>query len=323
MPDSGSLNLIDVHAHYLPPGYREQVAAGCNGPPDGIPRMPDWEAANTLAVMDRVGIATAMLSVSSPGVNFGDHASARRLARSVNEFARRTADDHPGRFGLFASLPLPDVDGALGEIGYAFDVLKADGVVMLTNAGGIYLGDARFDPIFDELNRRHAVIFIHPTSPPCWESIALGYPRPMLEFMFDSTRAVVNLILGGTMERCPDLKVIVPHAGGTLPFLARRIAALTSMFLDSARATPAGVTNYLRRFYYDLAGSTGDNALAPLLMLAERSRILYGSDYPFTPEQAVNAHLKEMAESAILKPGDMRAIGGDNALRLFPRLQAR
>jgi 6-methylsalicylate decarboxylase len=179
---------IDVHAHYLPPGYRETAIAALKTVPDGMPSMPDWESETTMAVMDRQGIATAMLSVSSPGVYFGDGAAARRLARSVNEFAVQKAQDHPGRFGTFASLPLPDIDAALDEIDYALRVLQVDGFVMLTNFGGTYLGDAKFDPIFDELSRREAVVFIHPTSPPCWEHIALGYPRPMIEFPFDSTR---------------------------------------------------------------------------------------------------------------------------------------
>ncbi|MGH7906775.1 MAG: amidohydrolase family protein, partial [Candidatus Binataceae bacterium] len=152
--------FIDVHNHYLPPGYHDAVKAAFNGSPDGIPRLPDWSSSTALEMMDRQGIATAMLSVSSPGVHFGGDQAARSLARSVNEFAARLTIDHPGRFGAFASLPMPDVDGALQEIAYALDVLKLDGFVMLTNANGIYLGDERFAPVFDELNRRHAVVFI-------------------------------------------------------------------------------------------------------------------------------------------------------------------
>ncbi len=213
---------IDVHFHYLSPEYREKMIDAIGGYPDGF-AAPQWSVEGTLAMMDRLGIATGMLSVSSPGVHFGNDARARSLARSVNEFAARTMADHRGRFGGFASLPLPDVDGALEEIAYAFDTLKLDGVVVLTNFNGVYLGDQRLDPVFDELNRRGAVIFIHPTSPICWQQSALGYPRPMIEFTFDSTRAVVNLIFSGTLARCPKLRIIVPHAGGTLPFLARRI----------------------------------------------------------------------------------------------------
>jgi 6-methylsalicylate decarboxylase len=188
MPDeSKTAGRIDVHAHYLPPGYRETAIAALKGVPDGMPRMPDWERETKVAMMDRQGIAIAILSVSSPGVHFGNNDGARGLARSVNEYAARTAEDHHGRFGTFESLSLPTIDAALEEIRYALDVLKVDGFVMLTNFGGIYLGDAKFDPIFDELNQRRAIVFIHPTSPPCWEHVALGFPRPMLEFPLDST----------------------------------------------------------------------------------------------------------------------------------------
>ncbi len=278
-------------------------------------RRRNWSAEAALAMMDRMNIATGMLSVSSPGVHFGNDAKARLLARSVNEFAARTIADHRGRFGGFASLPLPDVDGALQEIAYALDTLKLDGVVMLTNFNGVYLGDKRLDPVFDELNRRGSVVFIHPTSPICWQQSALGYPRPMIEFTFDSTRAVVNLIFSGTTTRCPKLRFIVPHAGGTLPFLARRIG----MF-GRGLAGNINTEEHLRRLYYDLAGSPGSNALAPLLEMTERSHILYGSDYVHTPEAVVSAHLAELLSSKLLSAEDFRAIGRGNALGLFPRL---
>ena len=310
---------IDVHFHYLSPEYRVQMIDAVGGSPDGF-AAPKWSAEAALAMMDRMGIATGMLSVSSPGVHFGNDAKARLLARSVNEFAARTIGDHRGRFGGFASLPLPDVDGALEEIPYALDTLKLDGVVVLTNFNGVYLGDKRLDPVFDELNRRGSVVFIHPTSPICWQQSALGYPRPMIEFTFDSTRAVVNLIFSGTTGRCPKLRIIVPHAGGTLPFLARRIGMFGRSFVAGSGSTPISSEEQLRRLYYDLAGSPGSNALAPLLEMTERSHILYGSDYVHTPEVVVSAHLTELLSSKLLSLDDFRAIGRDNALTLFPQL---
>ena len=306
---------IDVHFHYLSPEYREKMIDAVGGSPDGF-AAPQWSAEGALAMMDRMNIATGMLSVSSPGVHFGNDAKARLLARSVNEFAARTMGEHRGRFGGFASLPLPDVAGALDEISYALDTLKLDGVVMLTNFNGVYLGDKRLDPVFDELNRRGAVVFIHPTSPICWQQSALGYPRPMIEFTFDSTRAVVNLIFSGTTTRCPKVRFIVPHAGGTLPFLARRIG----MFAR-AGGTQVAAEEHLRKLYYDLAGSPGSNALAPLLEMTERSHILYGSDYVHTPEAVVSAHLAELLSSKLLSAEDFRAIARGNALALFPRLK--
>ena len=308
-------NRIDVHFHYLSPEYREKMIDAVGGSPDGF-AAPQWSAEAALAMMDRMGIATGMLSVSSPGVHFGNDAKARVLARSVNEFAARTMTDHRGRFGGFASLPLPDVDGALEEIAYALDTLKLDGVVMLTNFNGVYLGDKRLDPVFDELNRRGAVVFIHPTSPICWQQSALGYPRPMIEFTFDSTRAVVNLIFSGTTARCPKVRFIVPHAGGTLPFLARRIGMFDR---GVAGGTPVAAEEHLRKLYYDLAGSPGSNAIGPLLEMTERSHILYGSDYVHTPEAVVSAHLTELLSSKLLSPDDFRAIGRNNALAMFPR----
>jgi len=309
-------NRIDVHFHYLSPEYREKMIDAVGGYPDGF-AAPQWSVEATLAMMERTGIATGMLSVSSPGVHFGNDTKARLLARSVNEFAARTMGDHRGRFGGFASLPLPDVDGALLEIAYALDTLKLDGVVMLTNFNGVYLGDKRLDPVFEELNRRGAVVFIHPTSPICWQQSGLGYPRPMIEFTFDSTRAVVNLIFSGTTARCPKVRFIVPHAGGTLPFLARRIG----MFGRGASGgAPVAAEEHLRKLYYDLAGSPGSNAIGPLLEMTERSHILYGSDYVHTPEAIVSAHLAELLSSKLLSPEDFRAIGRSNAIGLFPQL---
>jgi len=310
--------LIDIHAHYLPPGYLETATAALKGLPDGMPFMPSWQPETALEMMDRHGISTAMLSVSSPGVHFGNDQVARRLARSVNEFGARIAKDHPGRFGMFASLPLPNVDAALKEINYAVCTLKANGFVMLTNYGGVYLGDATFDPVFDELNERRAIVFIHPTSPPCWEKIGLGFPRPMIEFPFDSTRAITNLVLGGTLERCPNLRIIVPHAGGTLPFLARRIARVASgMNLGRSGSARADFIAALRTLFYDTAAASGDNSLASLLALVSSSRILFGSDYPFMPEAAIAQTINELRTSQLLRTEDLRAIETGNAVRLF------
>ena len=198
------------------------------------------------------------------------------------------------------------------EIAYALDTLKLDGVVMLTNFNGVYLGDKRLDPVFDELNRRGAVVFIHPTSPICWQQSALGYPRPMIEFTFDSTRAVVNLIFSGTTARCPKVRFIVPHAGGTLPFLARRIGMFGR---GAAGGAPVPAEEHLRRLYYDLAGSPGSNAIGPLLEMTERSHILYGSDYVHTPEAIVVG-----ASGGIV---EQQAVVGGRLPRDRPRQRAR
>jgi predicted TIM-barrel fold metal-dependent hydrolase len=193
-----------------------------------MPMMPEWNIQETLKVMDRMNIRAAILSISSPGIHFGDNLAARELARAVNEEGARFVSDHPGRFGLFASLPLPDMPGALEELTYALDELKAEGIVLETNFHGIYLGDERLDALFAELDTRNAVVFIHPTSAscPCCQTLSLGYPRPMLEFMFETTRSITNLLLSGVTMRYPNVKIIVPHAGAALPVLADRVAGL-------------------------------------------------------------------------------------------------
>ncbi|MGZ6308934.1 MAG: amidohydrolase family protein, partial [Ktedonobacterales bacterium] len=217
--------FIDVHAHFLTGSYVAQARAAGQDVPDGMPAWPDWSAAAHLELMDRNGIDTAVLSVSSPGTHFGDDDAARRLAREVNDAGAQIVRDHPGRFGLFASLPLPDTDGALAEIDYVFDTLGAHGVIVETNAHSVYLGDQRLEPVFAELARRRATVLVHPTSPPCWQQTALGRPRPMIEFIFDTARAVTDLILAGTLIRHPEMNIIVPHGGGALPLLADRIKA--------------------------------------------------------------------------------------------------
>jgi 6-methylsalicylate decarboxylase len=276
-----------------------------------------------VGVMDRLSIATAMLSVSSPGVSFGDAAAARRLARMVNEVAAQAMRDHPGRFGGFASLPLPDVDAALDELEYALGTLRLDGVVLLTNYadGEVYLGDARLAPVFDELHRRDAVVFLHPTSPACADRIALGYPYPLIEFPFETTRAITQLILTNTLERCPNLRLIVSHAGGTLPFLVDRITGASLRLPGAEGRDPGGAAVYLRRLYYDLAGSTSPAALASLLQLVDPSHVLYGTDWPWSTEPHARELTDALDRSPLLQPDDRDRICRQNALDLFPRLR--
>lgn len=318
----GSSHRIDVHAHYLPAAYRERLLEAGLEHPDNTWTLPTWNVEQALAVMDRQGIATAVLSVSSPGVHFAGSTEARGIARLVNEAAAGAIHDHPTRFGGFASLPLPDVTAALAELEYALDTLGLDGVVLLTNYDGVYLGDQRLDPLFEELNRRKVVTFLHPTSPPCAETISLGYPRPIIEFPFDTTRAVMHLIVSNTLTRYPDLRLIVPHAGGTLPFLAGRISRTTMRSPGAEQRDPGGAEVYLRRLHYDLAGSPSPYSLASLLQLVEPDRLLYGSDWPFTPEPAVERDGATLQDNPLIRPEDLSRIFRDNALELFPRLAA-
>lgn len=310
-------SLVDVHAHYLPDDYRRAAVAAGHGQPDGFPQLPAWTPAEHVALMDHLGIATALLSISSPGVHFGDDAEARALARLVNGAGHRAVTAHPGRFGLLASLPVPDVGGAIDEIRHAHDHLGADGFVLLTNVGGTYLGDPALEPIFDELDRRHARVLLHPTSPACWEATSLGRPRPMLEFLFDTTRAVVHLVLNGTIARHPNVEVVVPHAGATLPVIADRVAAFALALTDVD--PEADVLRDLARLHYDLAGFPVPRQLDAVLALTTFEHLHYGSDFPFTP-----AVVAELAAEALAAAGDPPSSVLDglaaNTRRLFPDL---
>jgi predicted TIM-barrel fold metal-dependent hydrolase len=313
---------VDVHAHFITDKYRKAALAAGHNRPDGMPAIPEWNIQETLGVMDRMNIQTAILSVSSPGIHFGDNLAARRLARTVNEEGAGFVRDHPGRFGLFASLPLPDMSGALEELAFAMDHLKAEGIVLETNFHGIYLGDDRLETLFSELDKRHAVVFIHPTSAscPCCQTLSLGYPRPMLEFMFETTRSVTNLILSGVTIRYPNVKIIVPHAGAALPVLADRVAGLMPILGLKNTFHEEDLFAQLKRLYYDLAGTPLPRLLPALLTFANPDQIMYGSDYPFSSEKLVHTLIRKL-ENSNLGDSQLKSFMRDNALRLFPGLR--
>jgi predicted TIM-barrel fold metal-dependent hydrolase len=313
---------IDVHAHFIPAFYRQALIDAGLSKPDGIRGIPEWDEASMLGLMDQLGVATAMLSISSPGVHFGDDSKARALSRRINEEARRLADAHPGRFGSFASLPLPDVQGALEEAVYALDTLRADGVVFESNQHGMYLGDPKLDSLYAELDRRRAVIFVHPTSPACDCSSRLraSYPQPMLEFIFDTTRSISDMVLSGVLKRYPNLRVIVPHAGAALPMLTERIELLLPLLGQGGDAV--SMRTAMRTLHFDLAGAPVPEMLGALLQVADPSHIHYGSDYPFTPADSCNALLK-IETTPLLDHAMRRRVLRDNSRALFPHLAGR
>ncbi len=302
---------IDVHAHFLPEGYRTALAATGHQHPDGMAAIPEWSAEEHVAMMDRIGIATSMLSISSPGVHLADDGGSVDLAREVNEAGRKAVVDHPGRFGHLAALPLPDVDAAVAEIAHCCDRLHVDGFALLTNVAGTYLGDASYAPVFRELDRRGARVLIHPTSPACWEHTSFGRPRPMVEFLFDTTRAVVDLILDGTVASHPGIEFLVPHAGATLAMVADRVSAF-SLLLDLDPSVD--VLRNLGRLHFDLAGFPLPRQLDALLTLTTAHHLHYGSDYPFTPEFAVAANAERLARESLLD------LLRPNTAQLFPTL---
>ncbi|QUQ67954.1 amidohydrolase family protein [Kutzneria sp. CA-103260] len=303
---------LDVHAHFVTERYLEQARANGHAEPDGWPTgLPSWSVDEALELMAATGVGAAVLSVSSPGVHFGDDAAARDLARHVNEAGAEIVAANPSRFGLSVSLPLPDVDGALAELAYGYDTLHADAVALKTNFHGRYLADPAFEPVLAEMNRRGAVVTLHPTSAPCSDRTALGYPRPMIEFLFDTTRCVIDLAMSGTLARHPDIRWIVPHAGAVLPVLAHRVAGI-GQITGKAVDMPA----VLGGLYYDLAGMPLPVALDALLQVASPDRLLYGSDFPFTPSEAVTALAAALRESPAVQGAPLAA----TAAELFPRL---
>jgi predicted TIM-barrel fold metal-dependent hydrolase len=303
---------IDVHHHLAPPGFIREIVSRKTGQ---VPLM-EWTPAKSVEAMDKAGIATSMVSISEPGVWYGDNAAARQLARECNEYGARMVGDYRGRFGQFASLPIPDIDGSLREIEYAFDMLKADGICLLTSYAGKYLGDPAFAQVMDELNRRRAVIFTHPVRADCCRNLMPGVGENVLELATDTARTITSLLVSGTPARCPNLRFIFSHAGGTLPVLTGRILQLYAASKEFAQRLPQGPLRELKRFYYDTANASNEWSMAPLLKLVLVSQVLLGSDFPLrSPE----ANVKELAELGF-SGEDLRAIYRDNAVKLLPRL---
>ncbi|MGY0499259.1 amidohydrolase family protein [Nocardia sp. FBN12] len=311
--------LIDVHAHFVTDRYIAAARAAGHQHPDGMPGWPGWDVDAHLELMESSGIATSMLSVSSPGTHFGDDRAARELSREVNEFGAAVVRDHPGRFGHFAALPLPDVEGSLTEIAYALDTLGSDGVAVETNAHGRYLGDNRFEPVWAELDRRKAVVFVHPTSPLHPESISLGRPRPMLEFLFDSARAASDLLFAGVLLRYPGIEWIFTHGGGALPLLADRMELFSTAFFGSDNPAPLA-REQLRALWFDMAGTPFPGQIPALNAAFGLDRVLYGSDYCWTPPAAVTTQITSIDDAQQPAGSTWRALTTHHACQLFPRL---
>lgn len=309
---------IDVHQHLIPPPYRAALrAAGITQA--GGRTLPDWSPQDALALMADAGITAAVLSVSTPGTSFlDDPGRASTLARTVNEYGAALAEQHPGRFGHFATLPMPDVDRSVTEAVHALDVLHADGVVLLANTRGTYLGADGQDRLFAALDERRAVVFVHPADLPA--PAVPGIPPFATDFLLDTSRAAYLLVRNGTVRRHPNIRFVLSHAGGFVPFAAHRMAM--AMAADDARSVRDSLTD-LRTFYFDTALSASPSALPALLAFARPERILYGSDWPFAPSAGVsyfNAGLDEHFSHTPFGSAVAAAIDHDNAAALFPRL---
>ena len=309
---------IDTHHHIYPPKYIAAAEAQIRRATHvHFPRISQWTPAQSLEAMDRDGIATSIVSIS-PTVWFGDLAATRTISREWNEYAADLARDHKGRFAVFATLPLPDVDASLRAIEHALDTLGAVGFGLVTNYGDKWPGDPAFAPVFDELNRRKAVVYFHPTDSPAFDGILPDVPSPMIEFPFDTTRAIVSLLFSGTFTRCADIRWIFSHGGGALPMLAARIAGIAKNRKDLSARVPNGVLPELRKLHYDTAGVIDPIPFNAIRSLVGSSQLLFGTDYPFWAPNVAIKVLDDLGVAGAERDG----IEHDNARALLPNLGA-
>ena len=302
---------IDVHHHLAAPAWVSHFSATNQLAPV---IAKEWSPAKSIEDMDRGGTATSILSVTIPGVWVGDVETSRKLTRECNEYAMRLVTDHPGRFGMFPALPLPDVDGSLREIEYVLGVLKADGIGLLTSYGDKWLGDPAFDPVMAELNRRKTVVYTHPTVANCCRNLVADVPPAVIEYGTDTSRAIAKLLFSGAAARFPDIRWIFSHAGGTMPFLAERFV-FQAKNPNAAKHLPNGVMHELRKFYYDIAQAFQPSPLLGLKKLVPLSQIVFGTDFPF---RTTAEHVKGLRDSGVFNAQELHAIERDNALRLLP-----
>src|SRR5580693_7773598 len=312
-----SAHRIDVHQHVVPAFYA-QAPASHGGDPSGS-LTPEWSPERAIAFMDSQQIATGILSVSTPSVAGWALDERRQMARRINEYTADLVAKQPDRFGSFATLPLPDIEGALVEAEYALGTLHADGVVLMASYAGKYLGDPAFEPLWAELDRRHAVVFEHPGDTPGQPPLppAAGVAPPMTDFPFETTRTGVQLVLNGVLDRYPGVRIILSHAGGFLPYASLRFAELARVFQPEA-PSPDAILASFRRFYFDTALSSGP-ALPTLKAFAGPGHILFGTDSPY--DHGVSAAFTATLDADdSLTADDQAAISYRNAQALFPRL---
>ena len=319
---------IDFHSHSMPPPMRKFLAANRGGEP-----MNSWTLSKHLEDMDRGGVATSLLSIASPGVWHGrDIGAIRAATREINEYNAKLTVDYPRRFGMFALLPLPDVEGSLREVEHAMDVLKADGVGMRTPYGALWHGEPIFEPLYQELNRRNAIVFTHPQDAPCCENLIPGVPsQSTIEYGTHTTRTIVSLLESRVAVRYPNIRWVFAHAGGTMPFLVSRIvgrklpAGPDGMVMldptDQSRNSGQERLDTIRRFYYECAQQTNVVALGALRRVVPITQIVFGTDYPASDSGGRASPLVDHALglAGVFSGAELRAVESENALRLLPK----
>jgi 6-methylsalicylate decarboxylase len=307
---------VDLHYHVVPDFYRQAVIEHGNVAGGSTP--PRWSLETGVTYLDEAGIDVAVASIGAPGVHFGDDLAAGSLARETNEYLAGLKRDRPDRFGAFAVLPLPDIDASLNQIAYALDVLELDGVSIFTNAGGSYLGDIRFDEVFAELQRRSAVVFVHPAASPDPVAHTLGLPDALLDYPFDTSRAIAKLHYSSTLARTPDIKYVFVYAGGTIPFVASRFA-IVDQVIPGAEERGA-FADTMRRLYWDTASAFGDPVLHMLRAVTGLDNVVFGTDYPYLGDEVTIGGLRQLQTTRALDDDERRGVLGGTAARLIQRL---
>jgi 6-methylsalicylate decarboxylase len=307
---------IDIHHHFFPPVLIEGfVKANLRV------AMParNWTLAKTFDEMDRGGVAASILSIPfrpHAGIDAGE---MRALIRACNDYAAQLMRDHPGRLGLFAYMPLPDVDAALHEIGYALDVLKADGIGLFTSYDNKWLGDAAFRPVMEELDRRRTIVYVHPLSPQCCGNLMPYVPASFVEYPQDTNRTVMSLLFSGTFSRYQGIRWIVSHGGGAVPLMAGRVTALAkNQVRNLPEVLPNGIDHELKRLHYETANAAYAPNMAALLKFVPLAQVLFGTDYPYV---SVVENVTDLGKAG-LAAHELAAIESENAVRLMPRLKA-
>ena len=321
MNDFMQYRKIDTHVHIVPTAYSEGMNKHLGGNPDRYP-VPEWSVERHLAFMDRLNIAGAAISVSSPHINFSTPEYARDLARQLNEEAAAIAGRHPGKFAVMASLPLANVEDTIQEINYCCNELDVAGFTLPTNTGGKYITSGFFEPVWEALNANGTIITIHPNKPTAVpEEVAAKLPMPIMEFFFDSTRVVTDFMLNDYTGKYSNITFLIPHCGAMMPYIADRLEFVTPV-LEKMGSVEQGFNakQIYKQFYFDVAGNSADHQLADALDLADLSHFSYGTDYPFTPEEGIIFLGNKLAKAAYLTEEQRKTIFFDNGKRLFPTL---
>ncbi|MFC1917643.1 amidohydrolase family protein [Chloroflexota bacterium] len=324
---------IDLHHHLMPDFYVKALAEKGISELSGVP-IPTYNPEKCLNDMDKVGIDKAVISIPASGLGIKNNEFFQDLTRKTNTFLAEMIQKHPSRFGALASVPLPNIDGAFAELEYAMDELHLDGVVLLSNADGMYLGDPELEEFFAELNRRKVVIFVHPDDPPFADMKKPDVPVVHIEWPFDTTRAVANMVYSGTLDRNPKIRFILAHGGGTVPYLAWRISILEYRQRDKVKKLrslydlilrkqgPATGLRLLKNMYYDTTAVTTPSSLRTLKELLDPSHIVLGTDLGVAPRLMASLVLNDLKSSDVFDDEDLRRIAREGALELFPRLAA-